>query len=712
MGVQQIAPLPNEKTTELFLRAVFDHKPEDARILIWTIPEKLTRTFTDVDQAIAYVGECVDHKDVYFGVGTGSIDPKATQRFLAKQITGLIGFHIDLDVEDEHAHKKKNLPPTKEAAMAFLDELVLPPTFVVDSGHGYQAHWLFDEPWSFENSAERDTAHQYNRWWQQFARGLALKNHAWNVDSTPDLSRVLRVPGSVNWKVPTQPVPVTIVRYDLGARYQINQFLKVLEDNQEIAKLPQKGFDTEVMRRELENSVKIDPNAEPPMLKFAKLLRNSRQAYSAFNHDHDQPSPSDEDFDLACAALKEMVDDDNGMMKRLWTEQEVVDLLIYHRRTYGYDLKHPGYYPLTVANALARIEKDNKLAEVNATLDDKVKILLEAKAQPNQGEFQPPFDDDGIDADDDEEVEEEEEEEGEGEVAADDRDEDDLSDLLDDDGSVHFSREELLRPSGKASGATAKVTSIATATKTATAKSKKAKGQKGESGIISIRPAFDTGDAEGEEARAAILKGLSDIYNPITFVDIIKLLSDPPQYRFIFNVKGKESSLTMKNLDAVVNMRQFRVAVGGATDRLMPQIKQQDWDKHVQAIMSAARPEEIGEEATDVGLVNAWLNGYVESATIDHDWDGEFVEDGNRTIVPYKDDYYLFMGDIQYWLKVHRNERTTAQQLGALFRARGMDFVKLPMTRGKSKSRTTKSAWWIPPSIMAPFLEAEKKYEI
>ncbi|MGZ6375470.1 MAG: hypothetical protein ACXWPI_12215, partial [Ktedonobacterales bacterium] len=287
MGVQNLAPLPDEKTTEVFLRTAFAGKPDDSRILIWTLQGRLSRTFTDIDAAIAYVSDCVDKKDVYFGVGLGSEDVAKNRRFRLNQVSGLIGLHIDLDVQHAGAHKKHGLPETKEAAYAFLDELDLPPTFVIDSGHGYQVYWLFEEPWMFGNPVERKTAEQYVQHWQLYVHALALKKHGWNMDHTHDLPRVMRIPGTVNWKEADKPVPATIVAHNPDARYVIGDIVAVLEKNQEIANLSPRSLSSERDAREIAAKLVVDPLAEPPALKFAALMQSNKAAHDAFYHKRD-----------------------------------------------------------------------------------------------------------------------------------------------------------------------------------------------------------------------------------------------------------------------------------------------------------------------------------------------------------------------------------------------------------------------------------------
>ena len=63
---------------------------------------------------------------------------------------------MDIDIQGG-VHKEKDLP-TKEQALAFLNEIPFKPSIIVWSGGGYQPYWLFKEPWSFDNKEERQKA--------------------------------------------------------------------------------------------------------------------------------------------------------------------------------------------------------------------------------------------------------------------------------------------------------------------------------------------------------------------------------------------------------------------------------------------------------------------------------------------------------------------------------------------------------------------------
>jgi putative DNA primase/helicase len=133
----------------------------------------------------------------------------------------LPGFFFDLDIKGP-AHKKTALPDWEEA-WKLIRQFVLQPTIVIHSGHGLYPWWLFREPWVFKSEKERQQAVHLLRRFQETFKSLA---HAqgWNLDTTSDLARVLRIPGTWNRKPGLEPVPVRVLEVNETCRYNSSDF--------------------------------------------------------------------------------------------------------------------------------------------------------------------------------------------------------------------------------------------------------------------------------------------------------------------------------------------------------------------------------------------------------------------------------------------------------------------------------------------------------
>lgn len=87
------------------------------------------------------------------------------------------------------------------------------PSVVVDSGGGIHCYWLLREPWLIENDGARLAAEIVQRGWVQQVIGAD--------DSVHDLVRILRVPGTLNFKY-DPPRAVRFLSCDLDRQYSLS----------------------------------------------------------------------------------------------------------------------------------------------------------------------------------------------------------------------------------------------------------------------------------------------------------------------------------------------------------------------------------------------------------------------------------------------------------------------------------------------------------
>jgi hypothetical protein len=162
--------------------------------------------------------------DVYVGAGLSPSAFGRNRRCDADKVAGIAGLWADVDVQGD-AHKKKNLPETLDQARQLARSLGVEPTEEIASGHGLQAWWLFQEPWIFQDDNDRRQAADLARRFQEMLRAKAGES-GWEIDSTYDLARVLRLPGTWNHKT-GDPVRVRVLRKG-GPRYDVADFLALV----------------------------------------------------------------------------------------------------------------------------------------------------------------------------------------------------------------------------------------------------------------------------------------------------------------------------------------------------------------------------------------------------------------------------------------------------------------------------------------------------
>jgi putative DNA primase/helicase len=204
----------NREIALAFLRTLFGDPAIRARglyIVVWsTPPKRATFHATPEEAADEAIRRCRRNENVYVGMGLLREPKSAGQRGSAGDVAAIVGLWADVDVRSDDAPATKVLPPTVEDAIALANEIGVAPSLIVGSGRGIHAHWLFDNPWYLASESERQLAANTARGWVQTLQQLA-RGHGWTIDPVGDLSRVLRVPGTLNFKRPDQPAPVRII---------------------------------------------------------------------------------------------------------------------------------------------------------------------------------------------------------------------------------------------------------------------------------------------------------------------------------------------------------------------------------------------------------------------------------------------------------------------------------------------------------------------
>ena len=131
------------------------------------------------------------------------------QRRKAAAVRAVEWFWLDLDCGEGKGYEDK---PT--ALKAVLSSTLPNPSMVVDSGNGLHVYWRLDQPYLADDwSPVADKLKRYC---------ITHQLHADHVVTT-DSARILRVPGTTNWKNPDEPKPVKLVERN-DKRYSLSEF--------------------------------------------------------------------------------------------------------------------------------------------------------------------------------------------------------------------------------------------------------------------------------------------------------------------------------------------------------------------------------------------------------------------------------------------------------------------------------------------------------
>ena len=141
--------------------------------------------------------------DVYFGVNLMNEAPARNARVKAEYVTLQTATIADIDIlGGEHTDQNK-YPADLEAAKGFLP---FPVSLTVDSGYGLHPYCIYSTP-IIVTAENRSDVTKRNKKFIDAIRSCAGK-YAKAVDSVHDLPRVLRMPGTYNYKLGRENAPL------------------------------------------------------------------------------------------------------------------------------------------------------------------------------------------------------------------------------------------------------------------------------------------------------------------------------------------------------------------------------------------------------------------------------------------------------------------------------------------------------------------------
>jgi hypothetical protein len=323
-----------------FLNALWQFKPEEQFILIWTLPDKRSHWFQNVPAAAEFV-RILAERDVYVGIGLAGKDYGPTHRCVSAQITGISGLASDFDLLSG-AHSNKALPHTVEQALQIVPP-GMPPGLVILTGNGAHCWWLLKEPCIFDSEEERSHVARLVARWHTMLR-LNSAAHGWAYDRLSDLARVLRVPGTINHKDPANPKDVTVLS-STDHRYNLCDFEELLDE----AGIPDPDAEEKATREWAERFADKPPlviniNTRIPQEMLDGWMAADMRFRNTWNRQrHDLKDQSQSGYDLALA--------DFGAQAGL-TEQQIVDLIVHHRSLYARSQRtRVDYFERTIAKA-------------------------------------------------------------------------------------------------------------------------------------------------------------------------------------------------------------------------------------------------------------------------------------------------------------------------------------------------------------------------
>ncbi len=167
-------------------------------------PKMSTRYFPNID--ILAKEQYGDDRDVYFG-----ICPRERMKAEKEHIRYIVAFWADLDIGSEgHDDKKTYFEGPREAAKA-IRSFPRAPSIIVESGRGAHLYWLLREVTEVSEPERLEAI-------------LQKINDFLQCDTDVNLDTVLRLPETMNTKVPSRSINCEVKFINTNFRYSLQDF--------------------------------------------------------------------------------------------------------------------------------------------------------------------------------------------------------------------------------------------------------------------------------------------------------------------------------------------------------------------------------------------------------------------------------------------------------------------------------------------------------
>ena len=149
--------------------------------------------------------------DVWHSVNTVSIEPTNGKRGDETVVSYQTAIVTDIDIAGA-AHKSNNLAVNFDEAKSFLP---FTPSLILNSGHGGQAYYIFDHPILISDQNREEIKYRNNLMLNVIRNNASGKT----IDGVGDLPRVMRTPGTFNYKLGKDNAPICHIVEDSGLRF-------------------------------------------------------------------------------------------------------------------------------------------------------------------------------------------------------------------------------------------------------------------------------------------------------------------------------------------------------------------------------------------------------------------------------------------------------------------------------------------------------------
>ncbi len=251
----------------------------------WTLPQKQTYPFPFGNPS----NFPLNSRNVYYGVNPTNKDAFQGRKVLGderatlSEISAVNTLFAEFDAK-EYGDIKADLEGAKQKALAHIKALPLSPSMLIDSGGGYHVYHFLQHPFFIKDDVERLFIAGKLKTWVKKIGGSKGVN---------DLTRILRVPGTKNYKPEyPHPLPVKLVELDATRLYALEELVPDVPATSSAASSPSSTSDDALTpyMRHVQNKINKDEH-------FRGLWNGNKSFWEGV--DKRYPSQSEADQALA-----------------------------------------------------------------------------------------------------------------------------------------------------------------------------------------------------------------------------------------------------------------------------------------------------------------------------------------------------------------------------------------------------------------------------
>jgi len=203
-----------------------------------------------------------------------------------------------------------------------------------------------------------------------------------------------------------------------------------------------------------------------------------------------------------------------------------------------------------------------------------------------------------------------------------------------------------------------------------------------------------------QEERESLWDKYSEIWG-FKIYRIVRTLGDPP----IFRMETELGRVEFGSSLSIINQNTFRYMVADRTKKLISIEKRGAWENIARLFIAAAEDEDLGDEATNLGMITGWVYGYLDSrppCTPENDRYFQEIDSGQPFIK--NGNIYITMSEIRTWIIATHRENIRMARLQGLLNQMGCVYESVhfqKQTKHGTKD-STKKVWLVPKTQQTP----------